>query len=84
MVSYGCLMEAGDLLQWALTKDGRRFTCELRSLGKFGWECRFIEGDEVLAGRRFPMRSQAREWADAEREEHERDGWAVGPPSHVG
>jgi hypothetical protein len=67
---------AGEL-QWTLTKDGRRFTCELRSHGKYGWACQFLEGEEFVAGRKFPMRSQAIEWANAEREEHERDGWTL-------
>jgi hypothetical protein len=60
---------------WTLTKDGKRFTCELRSLGKYGWECQFLEDDEFLDGRRFAMRSQAIEWADLERIEHEGEGW---------
>jgi hypothetical protein len=61
--------------QWTLTKDGRRFTCALRSHGKYGWDCQFFEGAVCIAGRRFPMRAQALEWADSEREEHEREGW---------
>jgi hypothetical protein len=63
--------------QWTLTKDGRRFTCLLRSHGKYGWDCQFLEDEEPLAGRRFPMRAQAVEWADSEREEHEREGWTL-------
>jgi hypothetical protein len=69
-------LPAGELL-WTLTKDGRRFACELISQGKYGWDCRFLEGDEVLDGRRFPMRAQALDWADSERQEHEREGWTA-------
>ena len=61
--------------QWTLVKDDRRFTCTLRSYGKYGWECAFLEGEESIASRRFPMRAQALEWADLEREEHEQEGW---------
>jgi hypothetical protein len=67
---------AGEV-QWTLTKDGRRFTCRLRSHGKYGWECQFLEGEELIAGRRFPMRAQALEWANLEREEHEDEGWTL-------
>jgi hypothetical protein len=67
---------AGEV-QWTLTKDGRRFTCKLRSHGKYGWECQFLEGEEFVAGRRFPMRAQALEWANLEREEHENEGWTL-------
>ena len=63
--------------QWTLTKDGRRFTCTLRSHGKYGWDCEFSEDGALIAGRRFPMRAQAIESADAEREEHEREGWTL-------
>ena len=35
---------------WTLTKDGRRFTCELRSHGKYGWEIQFLEDEEFLDG----------------------------------
>jgi hypothetical protein len=63
--------------QWTLTKDGRRFTCELRGHGKYGWDCQFFEGDECIAGRRFPMRAQAVHWATSEREEHELEGWTL-------
>jgi hypothetical protein len=62
---------------WTLTKDGKRFTCELRSHGKYGWEVQFIEDAEFVDGRRFAMRSQAVEWATLEREEHEGDGWLL-------
>ena len=70
-------MAPADELLWTLTKDGRRFTCALRSHGKFGWDCRFLEGEELIAGRRFSMRAEALEWANAEREEHEREGWSL-------
>lgn len=65
---------------WTLTKDGRRFTCELQSHGKYGWECQFLEAEEFVDGRRFPMRSQALDWANLEREEHEAEGWTASPP----
>jgi hypothetical protein len=64
-------------LQWTLTKDGRRFRCQLQSRGKYGWECQFLEGEELIAGRGFPMRVQALEWAAFERDEHEREGWTL-------
>jgi hypothetical protein len=51
--------------------------CELRSYGQHAWECRFLEGEAFVAGRRFPMRAQAVEWANAERAEHEREGWTL-------
>jgi hypothetical protein len=60
---------------WTLTKNGKRFTCELRSHGKYGWECQFLEDDEFIDGRRFAMRSQAIDWANIERDEHEAEGW---------
>jgi hypothetical protein len=63
---------------WMLTKDGRRFSCLLRSHGKYGWECQFVEGEAVVDDRRFAMRSQALEWAAHERQEHEDEGWTVG------
>ncbi len=63
--------------QWTLTKDGRRFTCALRRYGKYAWECQFLEGEEFVASRRFPMRAQAVEWANSEREEHEGEGWTL-------
>jgi len=66
--------------QWTLTKDGRRFTCEVTGHGKYGWDCQFFEGGECIAGRRFPMRAQAVEWATLEREEHEREGWTAEVP----
>lgn len=62
---------------WTLTKNGKRFTCELRSHGKYGWECQFLEDAEFVDGRRFAMRSQALEWATLERGEHEADGWTA-------
>jgi hypothetical protein len=62
---------------WTLTKNGRRFRCELRSHGKYGWEVRFLEDEQFLDGRRFAMRSQAIELASQEREEHESDGWML-------
>jgi hypothetical protein len=69
---------SGELL-WTLAKDGRRFTCELRSHGKYGWDCHFFEGAELIATSRFPMRAQAVEWANSEREEHEGEGWELVP-----
>ena len=65
----------GENLLWILAKDHRRFVCQLRSHGTYGWECQFFEGDELIASRRFPMRSQAIDWATAERVEHESEGW---------
>ena len=62
---------------WTLTKDGKRFRCELRSHGKYGWEVQFLEDEEFLDGRRFAMRSQAVQWADLERVEHEGEGWTL-------
>jgi hypothetical protein len=62
---------------WTLTKDGKRFACELRSHGKYGWECQLLENEELVEGRRFPMRSQAIEWANLERADHEREGWTL-------
>jgi hypothetical protein len=63
--------------QWTLAKDGRRFTCQLQSHGTFGWDCQFLEGEEFVTGSRFPMRAQAVEWANSERDEHEREGWTL-------
>jgi hypothetical protein len=62
---------------WALTKNGKRFTCELRSHGKYGWECQFLEDEELVDGRRFAMRSQAVDWANLERDEHQAEGWTA-------
>jgi hypothetical protein len=67
---------AGEAL-WTLTKDGKRFTCVLRSHGKYGWECQFLEDGEFVDGRRFAMRSQAMDWAAVERQEHEEEGWTA-------
>jgi len=75
-VGYGVGMVPDETL-WTLTKDGKRFTCALRSHGKYGWECQFLEDEEFVDGRRFAMRSQAVELADVEREEHESEGWTL-------
>jgi hypothetical protein len=69
-------MAPGEVL-WTLTKDGKRFTCVLRSHGKYGWECQFLEDQELVDGRRFAMRSQAVELANLERKEHEGEGWTL-------
>jgi len=62
---------------WTLTKDGKRFRCELRSHGKYGWEVQFLDDEEFVDGRRFAMRSQAVDWANLERAEHEGEGWTL-------
>jgi hypothetical protein len=36
---------------------------------------RFLDDEEFVDGRRFAMRSQAVDWANLEREEHEGEGW---------
>jgi len=69
-------MAPGEAL-WTLTKDGKRFRCELRSHGKYGWEVQFLDDEEFVDGRRFAMRSQAVDWANLEREEHLGEGWTL-------
>jgi hypothetical protein len=62
---------------WSLRKDGRQFTCELRSHGEHGWEAQLFRDSDFYAGRRFDLRAQAVAHAEQTRQDLERDGWTA-------
>jgi hypothetical protein len=57
----------GELL-WSLRKDHRQIDCELRTHGTYGVEVQLLREREFYAGRMFPTREIALQWAEEERQ----------------
>jgi hypothetical protein len=53
-----------------------RIDAELRFHGEsYGWECRFIDGDWLMYGRRWMLHADALAEAEEKRRELEQDDW---------
>lgn len=50
-------------LLWVLPSEGDEFRCELRFLGRLGWEVRTHSSDRLLHTLRSPRKRAALRWA---------------------
>jgi hypothetical protein len=59
----------GDLVwEFVRARDHKRFRCELRGHGEYGWEAQIFDDLDHFISRRFPTRALAIAWAESERE----------------
>jgi hypothetical protein len=58
---------------WELRKNHHTYSCDLRYQGEEGVEAQVLRDGERMTGRLCTTRAQAVEWAEQERQQHERE-----------